>query len=202
MFDSQKYYNDFLTGKRYLDVTGQYEKRYDDQGNEYQIIGYYDPKDANTYTSLGFVDPSKIKYARFNSMGDLVDEDYDVSMLRKALNPWKHTTVFQGRLDDGRVTIPTITNRDGTALLGMDVTFDPDKGTVQFQGGMVSDVLGSQGNAIELDGEIAQILSPEFFNNLEHTSKKDMTKFRDTILSLVGNKVGNLYVRNQLSRSE
>ena len=87
MFDSQKYYNDFLTGKRYLDVTGQYEKRYDDQGNEYQIIGYYDPNDANTYTSLGFVDPSKIKYARFNSMGNLVDEDYDVSMLRKALNP-------------------------------------------------------------------------------------------------------------------
>lgn len=74
----------------------------------------------------------------------------------------------------------------------MDVTFDPDKGTVQFQGGSVSDILGEQGNAIELDGEIAQILSPKFFANLEHSNKRDLAKFKDTILSLVGNKMGNI----------
>jgi len=85
----------------------------------------------------------------------------------------------------------------------MDVTFDPDKGTVQFHGASVRDVLGEgNGDAIELDGEIAQILSPEFFANLENVDKNNLDKFKDTILSLVGNKFGNLYVRNQLSRNE
>ena len=87
MFDSENLYNEFLNGKRYLDITGQYEKQYDDSGNEYQIMGYYDPNDASSYTKLGFVDPSKIKYARFDSMGNLVDEDYNISYLRKAMNP-------------------------------------------------------------------------------------------------------------------
>lgn len=85
----------------------------------------------------------------------------------------------------------------------MDVTFDPDKGTVQFHGAAVQDVLGAEnGDTIELDGEIAQILSPEFFANLENSDKGDLKKFKDTILSLVGNKMGNLWTRNQLSRKE
>jgi hypothetical protein len=75
----------------------------------------------------------------------------------------------------------------------MDVTFDPDKGTVRFSGAAVQDVLGAEnGDAIELDGKIAQILSPEFINNLEQSNKADLKKFKDTILSLVGNKMGNL----------
>lgn len=110
--------------------------------------------------------------------------------------------MFQERKADGRVVIPTVTTRDGYGILGLDVTFDPDKGTVQFQGGAVSNVLGDQGNAIEIDGEIAEILSPEFFANLEHASKNNMSKFKDTILSLVGNKMGNMWTRNQLSRKE
>ena len=74
----------------------------------------------------------------------------------------------------------------------MDVTFDPEKGTVQFHGAAVQNVLGNAGgDAIELDGEIAQILSPEFFANLEHSNKNLLGKFKDTILSLVGNKMGN-----------
>jgi hypothetical protein len=39
------------------------------------------------FTSLGFVDPSKIKYARLDSMGNVIDEDYNVAMLRKAATP-------------------------------------------------------------------------------------------------------------------
>ena len=202
-FDNTKYYNDFLNGKRYLDVTGQYEKTYDDNGNLYQIMGYYDPNDQSNYTALGFVDPSKIKYARFDSMGNLVDENYNTAFLRKSMNPWEHTSSFQGRRDDGQVEIPTITTRDGRGVLGMDVTFDPEKGTVQFHGGAVQNVLGSAGgDAIELDGEIAQILSPEFFANLEHSNKNLLGKFKDTILSLVGNKMGNTWTRNELSRRE
>lgn len=202
-FDNTKYYNDFLNGKRYLDVTGQYEKTYDDEGNLYQIMGYYDPNDQNNYTALGFVDPSKIKYARFDSMGNLIDENYNTAFLRRAVNPWEHTSSFQGRRDDGQVEIPTITTRDGRGVLGMDVTFDPEKGTVQFHGGAVQNVLGNAGgDAIELDGEIAQILSPEFFANLEHSNKKLLSKFKDTILSLVGNKMGNTWTRNELSRRE
>jgi hypothetical protein len=74
----------------------------------------------------------------------------------------------------------------------MDVTFDPEKGTVQFHGGAVQNVLGAEnGDAIELDGEIAKILSPEFFENLEQSNKRDLSKFKDTILSLVGNRFGN-----------
>jgi hypothetical protein len=85
----------------------------------------------------------------------------------------------------------------------MDVTFDPDKGTVQFHGAAVQNVLGAEnGNTIELDGEIAQILSPEFFANLEHSNKRDLNKFKDTILSLVGTDTGNNIMRNQLSRRE
>ena len=203
LFDNQKYYNDFLNGKRYLDVTGQYEKTYDDNGNEYQIMGYYDPNDQNNYTPLGFVDPSKIKYARFDSMGNLVDENYNIAFLRKAMSPWQHTSIFQERRDNGQVVIPSVVTRKGRGILGMDVTFDPDKGTVQFHGASVRDVLGEgNGDAIELDGEIAQILSPEFFANLENVDKNNLDKFKDTILSLVGNKFGNLYVRNQLSRNE
>lgn len=203
LFDNQKFYNEFLDGKRYLDVTGQYEKTYDDNGNEYQIMGYYDPNDQNNYTSLGFVDPSKIKYARFDSMGNLVDENYNTAFLRRALNPWSHESSFQGRRDDGQVEIPTITTRNGRGVLGMDVSFDPDKGTVQFHGAAVQNVLGKAGgDAIELDGEIAQILSPEFFANLEHSSKNLLGKFKDTILSLVGNKMGNTWTRNELSRRE
>jgi hypothetical protein len=95
-------------------------------------------------------------------------------------------------MDNGQVVIPTITTRDGHGVLGMDVTFDPEKGTVQFHGGAVQNVLGNAGgDAIELDGEIAQILSPEFFANLEHSNKKLLSKFKDTILSLVGSKMGN-----------
>ena len=203
LFDNKKYYNDFLDGKRYLDVTGQYEKTYDDNGNLYQIMGYYDPNDQNNYTALGFVDPSKIKYARFDSMGNLVDENYNIAFLRKSMSPWEHVSSFQGRRDDGQVEIPTITTRDGRGVLGMDVTFDPEKGTVQFHGGAVQNVLGNAGgDAIELDGEIAQILSPEFFANLEHSNKKLLSKFKDTILSLVGNKMGNTWTRNELSRRE
>ncbi len=203
LFDSQKYYNDFLDGKRYLDVTGQYEKTYDDQGNEYQIMGYYDPNDVGNYTSLGFVDPSKIKYARFDSTGKLIDENYNTAFLRKAANPWQHTSVFQERKDDGQVIIPSIVTRNGRGILGMDVTFDPDKGTVQFHGSAVQNVLGAEnGDTIELDGEIAQILSPEFFANLEHSNKKDLSRFKDTILSLVGTDTGNNIIRNQLSRGE
>ena len=203
LFDNQKYYNDFLDGKRYLDVTGQYEKTYDDNGNLYQIMGYYDPNDQNNYTALGFVDPSKIKYARFDSMGNLIDENYNTAFLRKSMSPWEHVSSFQGRRDDGQVEIPTITTRDGRGVLGMDVTFDPEKGTVQFHGGAVQNVLGNAGgDAIELDGEIAQILSPEFFANLEHSNKNLLGKFKDTILSLVGNKMGNTWTRNELSRRE
>lgn len=203
LFDNQKYYNDFLNGKRYLDVTGQYEKTYDDNGNLYQIMGYYDPNDQSNYTALGFVDPSKIKYARFDSMGNLVDENYNTAFLRKSMSPWEHVSSFQGRRDDGQVEIPTITTRDGRGVLGMDVTFDPEKGTVQFHGGAVQNVLGSAGgDAIELDGEIAKILSPEFFANLEHSNKNLLGKFKDTILSLVGNKMGNTWTRNELSRRE
>ena len=203
LFDNTKYYNDFLNGKRYLDVTGQYEKTYDDNGNLYQIMGYYDPNDQNNYTALGFVDPSKIKYARFDSMGNLVDENYNTAFLRKSISPWEHTSSFQGRRDDGQVMIPTITTRDGHGVLGMDVTFDPEKGTVQFHGGAVQNVLGNAGgDAIELDGEIAQILSPEFFANLEYSNKNLLSKFKDTILSLVGNKMGNTWTRNELSRRE
>lgn len=203
LFNNQKYHNDFLNGKRYLDVTGQYEKTYDDNGNEYQIMGYYDPNDQNNYTPLGFVDPSKIKYARFDSMGNLVDENYNIAFLRKAMSPWQHTSIFQERRNDGQVVIPSVVTRNGRGILGMDVTFDPDKGTVQFHGASVRDVLGEgNGDAIELDGEIAQILSPEFFANLENVDKNNLDKFKDTILSLVGNKFGNLYVRNQLSRNE
>ena len=85
----------------------------------------------------------------------------------------------------------------------MDVTFDPDKGTVRFSGAAVQNVLGAEnGDTIELDGEIAQILSPEFFANLEHSNKKDLSRFKDTILSLVGTDAGNNMMRNQLSRSE
>lgn len=203
MFDSENLYNEFLNGKRYLDVTGQYEKQYDDNGNEYQIMGYYDPNDASSYTKLGFVDPSKIKYARFDSMGNLVDEDYNTSYLRKSLNPWKHKSVFQERRNDGQVVIPSVTTRDGKGVLGMDVTFDPDKGNIRFSGAAVQDVLGTEnGDTIELDGRIAQILSPEFIDNLEQSNKADLKKFKDTILSLVGNKMGNLWTRNQLSRKE
>lgn len=203
LFNNAKYYNDFLNGKRYLDVTGQYEKTYDDNGNLYQIMGYYDPNDQSNYTALGFVDPSKIKYARFDSMGNLVDENYNTAFLRKSMSPWEHVSSFQGRRDDGQVEIPTITTRDGRGVLGMDVTFDPEKGTVQFHGGAVQNVLGSAGgDAIELDGEIAQILSPEFFANLEHSNKNLLGKFKDTILSLVGNKMGNTWTRNELSRRE
>lgn len=203
LFDNTKYYNDFLNGKRYLDVTGQYEKTYDDDGNLYQIMGYYDPNDQNNYTTLGFIDPSKIKYARFDSMGNLVDENYNTALLRKSISPWEHTSSFQGRRDDGQVEIPTITTRNGRGVLGMDVTFDPDKGTVQFHGAAVQNVLGSAGgDAIELDGEVAQILSPEFFVNLEHSNKNLLGKFKDTILSLVGNKMGNTWTRNELSRRE
>lgn len=203
LFDNQKYYNDFLNGKRYLDVTGQYEKTYDDNGNLYQIMGYYDPNDQSNYTALGFVDPSKIKYARFDSMGNLVDENYNTAFLRKSVSPWEHTSSFQGRRDDGQVEIPTITTRNGRGVLGMDVTFDPDKGTVQFHGAAVQNVLGSAGgDAIELDGEVAQILSPEFFANLEHSNKNLLGKFKDTILSLVGSKMGNTWTRNELSRRE
>jgi len=50
-------------------------------------MGYYDPNDQNNYTPLGFVDPSKIKYARFDSMGNLVDENYNIAFLRKAMSP-------------------------------------------------------------------------------------------------------------------
>lgn len=203
LFDNQKYYNDFLDGKRYLDVTGQYEKTYDDQGNEYQIMGYYDPNDVGNYTSLGFVDPSKIKYARFDSTGKLIDENYNTAFLRRAANPWQHTSIFQERRDDGQVVIPSIVTRNGRGILGMDVTFDPDKGTVQFHGSAVQNVLGAEnGDTIELDGEIAQILSPEFFANLEHSNKKDLSRFKDTILSLVGTDTGNNIMRNQLSRGE
>jgi hypothetical protein len=125
-------------------------------------------------------------------MGNLVDENYNTAFLRRAANPWSHESSFQGRREDGQVEIPTITTRNGRGVLGMDVTFDPDKGTVQFHGGAVQDVLGAEnGDTIELDGEIAQILSPEFFANLEHSNKKDLSKFKDTILSLVGNKMGN-----------
>ena len=74
----------------------------------------------------------------------------------------------------------------------MDVTFDPDKGTVQFHGAAVQNVLGAEnGDTIELDGEIAKILSPEFFANLEQSNKNKLSKFKDTILSLVGNRYGN-----------
>lgn len=86
--------------------------------------------------------------------------------------------------------------------MGLDVTFNPEKGTVQFHGGAVQEVLGNNGNAIELDGEIAQILSPEFFYNLQNIDPKDLKKFKDTVLSLVGNKMGNIWARNQLSRKE
>lgn len=203
MFNDQKYYNDFLKGKRYFDVTGQYEKQYDDYGNPYQYIGYYDPKDSNIYTPLGFVDPSKIKYARLDSMGNVIDENYNMSFIRKAMTPWQHESVFQERRNDGQVVIPTVITRDGYGILGMDVTHDPDRGTVQFHGAAVRDVLGDgNGDAIELDGEIAKILSPEFFMNIEKVDKRNRDKFKDTILSLVGNKFGNLYVRNQLSRDE
>lgn len=50
-------------------------------------MGYYDPNDMNNYTKLGFVDPTKIKYARFDSMGNLVDENYNISLARKAMSP-------------------------------------------------------------------------------------------------------------------
>ena len=203
LFDNKKFYNTFLDGKRYLDVTGQYEKTYDDDGNLYQIMGYYDPNDQNNYTALGFVDPSKIKYARFDSMGNLIDENYNTAFLRRAANPWSHESSFQGRRDDGQVEIPTITTRNGRGILGMDVTFNPDKGTVQFHGASVQDVLGADnGDAIELDGEIAQILSPKFFENLNGINKFDLKKFKDTILSLVGTSMGNTWVRNQLSKRE
>lgn len=203
LFPSDNLYNEFLNGKRYLDVTGQYEKTYDDNGNLYQIMGYYDPNDMGNYTDLGFVDPSKIKYARFDSSGKLIDENYNVNLLRKSISPWAHTATFQEKMDNGQVVIPTITTRDGYGVLGMDVTFDPEKGTVQFHGGAVQNVLGDAGgDAIELDGEIAQILSPEFFANLEHSNKKLLSKFKDTILSLVGSKMGNTWTRNELSRTE
>lgn len=203
LFDNQKFYNDFLDGKRYLDVTGQYEKTYDDDGNIYQIMGYYDPNDQNNYTALGFIDPSKIKYARFDSMGNLIDENYNIAMLRKAMNPWTHTSAFQERRADGQVVIPQVVTRNGRGVLGMDVTFDPDKGNVRFSGAAVQNVLGAEnGDTIELDGEVAQILSPEFFANLEHSNSKDLSKFKDTILSLVGNKIGNVWVRDQLNRRE
>ena len=80
-------YSEFLNGKRFLDVTGQYEKQYDEYGKPYQIIAYYDPKDERNYTSLGFVDPSKIKYARFDSLGHLDAEDFNIATLRKTMNP-------------------------------------------------------------------------------------------------------------------
>lgn len=203
LFNNQKYYNDFLDGKRYLDITGQYEKQYDDYGNPYQYIGYYDPNDSDIYTPLGFVDPSKIKYARLDSMGNVTDENYNMSYIRKAMTPWQHESVFQERRSDGQVIIPTFTTRDGYGILGMDVSHDPDRGTVQFHGAAVQNVLGDgNGDTIELDGEIAKILSREFFMNIEKVDKKNRDKFKDTILSLVGNKFGNLYVRNQLSRDE
>jgi hypothetical protein len=50
-------------------------------------MGYYDPNDSNVYTSFGFVDPSKIKYARFDSLGRMIDQDYNMSLLRKAMTP-------------------------------------------------------------------------------------------------------------------
>jgi hypothetical protein len=50
-------------------------------------MGYYDPNDVGNYTSLGFVDPSKIKYARFDSTGKLIDENYNTAFLRRAANP-------------------------------------------------------------------------------------------------------------------
>jgi hypothetical protein len=82
-------YSEFLKDKRFLDVTGRFDKSqlYDDNGDLYQILGYYDQNDANVYDSFGFVDPSKIKYARFDSIGNLIDEDYNISYLRKAMNP-------------------------------------------------------------------------------------------------------------------
>ena len=41
-------------------------------------------------TQLGFVDPSKIKYARFDSMGNLlVDENYNTVIFKKSMNPAK-----------------------------------------------------------------------------------------------------------------
>jgi hypothetical protein len=100
------------------------------------------------------------------------------------------------------VITPTIVTQDGIGVLGMDVTRNPEKGTIQFSGGLVQDVLGDAGNAIELDGEIAQILSPEFFNNLKLANRDLLGKFTDTILSLVGNKFGNTYTRNELSLDE
>lgn len=50
-------------------------------------MGYYDPNDMNNYTKLGFVDPAKIKYARFDSMGNLVDENYNIGLARRAMSP-------------------------------------------------------------------------------------------------------------------
>jgi hypothetical protein len=50
-------------------------------------MGYYDPNDMGNYTDLGFVDPSKIKYARFDSSGKLIDENYNVNLLRKSISP-------------------------------------------------------------------------------------------------------------------
>lgn len=106
-------------------------------------------------------------------------------------------------MDDGQVVIPSIVTRNGRGILGMDVTFDPDKGNVRFSGAAVQNVLGSEnGDTIELDGEIAQILSPEFFENLNGVNKFDLKKFKDTILSLVGTSMGNTWVRNQLSKRE
>lgn len=204
LFDNQKYHNDFLNGKRYLDVTGQYEKQYDENGNIYQFMGYYDPNDPNVYTSFGFVDPSKIKYARFDSLGRMIDQDYNMSLLRKAMTPWNHESSFQEKLNNGQVVIPTVVTMNGNGVLGMDVSFDPDKGTVRFSGAPVRQVLGKAGgDAIELDGEIAKILSPDFFNNLTKTNNRNLlTKFKETILSLVGSKMGNTWIRNELSLKE
>lgn len=192
-------YSEFLNGKRFLDVTGQYEKQYDEYGKPYQIIGYYDPNDERNYTSLGFVDPSKIKYARFNSLGHLDTEDFNIATLRKTMNPWEHKTVFPGRDASGNVQMPTLTTREGYSILGMDVKHNPEMGTVSFSGTMIADILGAgYGDTIMLDGEVAQILSSEFFNTLDSADPKLIKKFRDTILSLVGDKVGNA-IRNQLT---
>ena len=204
LFDNTKYYNDFLNGKRYLDVTGQYEKQVDSNGNVTQIIGYYDPNDTNIYTELGFVDPSKIKYARFDSMGNVIDKDYNINLLRKAQTPWEHTTVFQERDANGQVRMPSTTTREGLSVAGMDVSFNPERGTVWFTGNAVRDVLGAgNGDVIELDGEVAKVFSPTFFQNVEKYADVTLRrKFKDTILSLVGNKFGNAWTRDILSRDE
>ena len=63
-------------------------------------------------------------------MGNVIDKDYNINLLRKAQTPWEHTTVFQERDANGQVRMPSTTTREGLSVAGMDVSFNPEKGTV------------------------------------------------------------------------